>query len=399
MALPAGTQLLIFESHPIQYRAPVYQQLARLCPGRIHVVYASDFSLRGGQDPGFGRSVAWDSDLLVGYPSTVLRADLSAAPQSWGSLDGRGVPELIARLQPQAILLNSFNHRFDHVAYLCALLRRIPVWVRTETQDHAFARSWVKSVLRSVYYRLLYACIEQAFPIGQLNRKHWLNHGLKARQLRIHAHYCTVDRAGALSQQDRWSRRQQMRQQLSVTDNQLMIGFFGKLIPKKDPQLLFESLAWLPPSLRQLICLLFVGSGELGCQLEREAEIAKHTFGVPSIFPGFVNQSALVDWYLAADMVVLPSRQAGETWGLVANEALQAGCGVIVSDAVGCAADFGSWERVRTIPVASAKALALAILHIAGYPRSFTWATEELKAYSIEAAAQALAVAMDELPR
>jgi len=30
--------------------------------------------------------------------------------------------------------------------------------------------------------------------------------------------------------------------------------------------------------------------------------------------------------------MVLPSRRAGETWGLVVNEALQAGCAVIVSE-------------------------------------------------------------------
>lgn len=72
--------LLIFETHPIQYRAPVYARLHELCPGSIHVVYASDYSLRGGHDPGFAKAVTWDSDLLAGYPSTILRSDLSQAP-------------------------------------------------------------------------------------------------------------------------------------------------------------------------------------------------------------------------------------------------------------------------------------------------------------------------------
>ena len=111
-----------------------------------------------------------------------------------------------------------------------------------------------------------------------------------------------------------------------------------------------------------------------------------------------MNQSELVDWYLAADILVLPSRQAGETWGLVANEALQAGCGVVVSEAVGSSVDFGSLERVRTIPVGSANALAAALVQLAPYSRDFDWAVPALSRYSIEAAAQSLANAIAELP-
>jgi hypothetical protein len=45
--------LLIVETHPVQYRSPIYARLQELSPGSVHVVYASDFSVRGGQDPGF----------------------------------------------------------------------------------------------------------------------------------------------------------------------------------------------------------------------------------------------------------------------------------------------------------------------------------------------------------
>ena len=389
--------LLIFESHPIQYRTPVYARLAQLRPRAVHVCFASDFSVRGGNDPGFGTNVAWDSDLLAGYSFTVLRSDLTQAPTSWGALDGRGVAALINRLKPRAILLNSLNYRFDYIAYLSALVRGIPVWIRCETQDQAYSRSRLKSALRSVYYRLIYKGIQRAFPIGQLNREHWLAHGFRPGQVRTPAHYCTVDRVSPLSELDRLSRRSLIRAQLGIAEHDLLVTFFGKFIPKKDPLLLFSCLPFLPASLRQQIKLLFVGSGTLQQQLERAALIAKKNHQVESFFPGFINQSALVNWYLAADVVVLPSRQAGETWGLVANEALQAGCGVVVSEAVGCAADFGCWERFRTIPVGSAEGLANALQDLATYPRQFNWAADALNLYSIEAAAQALALAIDDL--
>jgi hypothetical protein len=125
--------LLIFESHPIQYRTPIYAHLAQLRLDAINVAFASDFSVRGGIDPGFGTIVAWGSGLLAAYLSTVLRLGLTKEPTSWGALDGRGVAALINGLQPRAILLNSLIYRFYCIAYLSVLVRGIPVWIRCET--------------------------------------------------------------------------------------------------------------------------------------------------------------------------------------------------------------------------------------------------------------------------
>lgn len=388
--------LLIVESHPVQYRTPVYVRLQELCPGSVHVVYASDFSVRGGQDPGFAQAVTWDIDLLAGYPSTVLRSDLTQAPSDWNSLDGRGVRELIHRLRPDAVLLNSLNYRFDAVAYAAAWLQGVPVWMRCETQDHAFPRSWLKSLFRSAYYRLLYLGVNRAFPIGRLNRQHWICHGLRPRHLRD-VRYCTPDRAAPLTVKELERRRQALRDQLGLSADQLLVAFFGKLITKKDPALLLQSAPHLSPTIRQRLCFLYVGSGELQEALQVQAAHLQSHNGIATHFAGFVNQTALLDWYLAADVVVLPSQRAGETWGLVVNEALQAGCAVVVSEAVGCAADFGGWERFRTFPVGSASHLAQAITELAGYPRSFNWAAQGISYYSIEAAAQALASTIREI--
>ena len=386
-------KLLIVETHPIQYRAPVYAELNRLCPGSIHVVYASDFSLRGGRDPGFGSSIAWDTDLLAGYPSTVLSTRLTHAPTSWNDLAGPGLAKLVKRLRPQAILLTSLNYRYDHLAYFLARWYRIPIWMRCETQDQAFARPPLKNALRAAYYWLMYSGVSKVFPIGELNRQHWIRHGIKPNQL-IDAHYCTPDRADGLSLAEREQRRQHLRSRLGLQPQQLLVAFFGKLITKKQPDLLLDALNQLSEALRSQTALAFIGSGPLQAALQHRAHELEQQLGASIHFPGFINQSALLDWYLAADVVVLPSRRAGETWGLVANEAMQAGCAVVVTEAVGCAADFGRWQRFRTIPVGSASHLASALEDLSSYPRSFTWASAGLQSYSINAAAQAFADAI-----
>jgi glycosyltransferase involved in cell wall biosynthesis len=53
---------------------------------------------------------------------------------------------------------------------------------------------------------------------------------------------------------------------------------------------------------------------------------------------GFVNQSELGKYYIAADVFVFPSLY--ETWGLVLNEAMQFGLPAVVSSGVGSDPDL-----------------------------------------------------------
>jgi glycosyltransferase involved in cell wall biosynthesis len=145
------------------------------------------------------------------------------------------------------------------------------------------------------------------------------------------------------------------------------------------------------------LSLLFVGAGELEPELRDTARVLEKERGIQTIFAGFINQSKLPAYYLASDTVVLPSRRAGETWGLVVNEALHAGCGIVISEAVGCYRDFGSWERVRTIPVGDSAALASALDQLAGYPRDFEWALSNMAEYSVESAARSVSAEIERL--
>jgi hypothetical protein len=45
--------LFIFETHPVQYRAPVYRELQKLKPDSFRIFYATDCSVRGHLDRDF----------------------------------------------------------------------------------------------------------------------------------------------------------------------------------------------------------------------------------------------------------------------------------------------------------------------------------------------------------
>jgi glycosyltransferase involved in cell wall biosynthesis len=84
------------------------------------------------------------------------------------------------------------------------------------------------------------------------------------------------------------------------------------------------------------VYLVMMGEGVL----RHEMQAFIHEYALHNvILTGFVNQSEIDKYYAMADIFVLPSG-AGETWGLVVNEAMLFGLPVIVSSTAGCAIDL-----------------------------------------------------------
>jgi glycosyltransferase involved in cell wall biosynthesis len=383
--------IFIFDSHPVQYKAPVYQRLQQIRPDSFQVFYASDATMRGHRDRGFDTVVRWDTPLLDGYRHTVLHNERGTVFQGFRSLTGRGIFSLLRKERPAAVLISQFLYAFDLTTYLSALFLHLPIWIRHETQDEAFSRPAWKAVLRNIFYRFAYAEINHAFYIGALNREHLLRHGVPAARMSC-APYCTPVPSGLdANLQAKW--RETIRARFNVQPGETLLLFSGKFIEKKNPGLILDALRLLSPEERANFHLIFVGAGPLEAALHaKSAEFSGRIH-----FAGFINQSEISAYYAAADILILPSRRAGETWGLVVNEALQAGCGVIVSRAVGCYPEFGSWERVRVIAEEDAEGCADAMRDLRQFPRSFDWCAEKMKDYSVETAAQAIAARIDQI--
>ncbi len=106
----------------------------------------------------------------------------------------------------------------------------------------------------------------------------------------------------------------------------------GYLIERKRIDLTIDAVATLPATRRP--DLLVMGTGPLQDALAARARAQ----GVIAHFPGFRQGDALADHYFAADALVLSSND--DPWGLVVNEAMDAGLPVLVSDACGAAEDL-----------------------------------------------------------
>lgn len=369
----------------MQYRGPLYSVLSAETGGYLKVIYESNYSLHGYHDAQFDREITWDTPLLDGYSSEVLLpingpAAVVFFARFYGAL------RTLMQARPKTCL-----HVHPHTpatagAYCAAALLGIPQWLRVETQDKAFERHPWKETLRSLVWTIVYSPLARAFYIGELNRRHLLDHGFRPAQLRP-ARYGVVDGVRRWSTERKQAERRRLRQELAIPADALVVGFCGKFIPKKDPALLLEAYQQIAASIPRACHILYIGSGELENDLRARAS----ALGDRVHFTGFINQQALPAYYLAMDVFVLPSRRQGETWGLVVNEALHAGCAVAMSAAVGCAADFGRWSRCRVFSPGDDGACAEAIIALAGFERDFDWCGDRLDGYSLERAAQAIA--------
>lgn len=369
--------LFIFEKIPVQYRAPLYAAVEAQESGLLNVVYETEGAVSTTSDKEFGGSFAWDIPLLKGYAYSILD---SRTCKRWKQLW-----QLMSHDRYQAILLTGFDSWICKTAFFMALALGKPIWIRMETQDHAFSRSPVKEKFRSIFYRIVYSPISKALHIGVLNREHYLKHGFHDTQLK-QVPYIVCNPLSDLTAADKQRRRAELREKLGIKEHARVIAFFGKFIPKKQPDLLLQAHEYLSQIEQQQVHYLFVGSGELEAALKEKAE----TLACPATFTGFINQSQIHDYYLASDIMCLPSRQMGETWGLTVNEGLQAGCAIICSEHVGSSVEFGKWERVEICKSEDPISFASCVSLLMQFEHDFDWCEGKMEArYSMKAAASA----------
>jgi glycosyltransferase involved in cell wall biosynthesis len=328
-------RLVVIETHPVQYHAPVYRMLQQEWGIPVTAIYGSDFSIRGYHDREFAATFAWDSDLLAGYTSQFLQASSGPDGTCAESVSTRGLADALRAARPAAILLLGYSPRFHQLAFFHAWRTGVPLLFRGETTDHGRKRSTLKTVLRDLALRKLYGACRALLYVGQRSYEHYDRLHCPSTKL-FFSPYCVDTTAFATDEDARAQLRVPTRGALDIDERQVVVLFSGKLSERKGVEILVRAASLLPADLRKQIVLLFLGDGALRSRLH---ELADATPFLRTIFLGFKNQGELSAFYHAADMLVLPSI-ATETWGLVVNDALHHGLPAIVSGEVGSAPDM-----------------------------------------------------------
>ena len=385
-------------SHPIQYQSPLLRLLAQQPELELTVFYTSDFSLRTYHDHGFGVPVEWDVPLLGGYHHEFLPRLLDSNDISFLRPLNYGIFRRLRRGHFDVLWIHGYATLNSWIAMAAARILGIPVLLRTDSTLIDHPRSPAKLALKSIFFRILRRFTYGVLSVGQRNTEYWRHHfGPNIPVFPIpyavdNAFFQEHCRAASAT-------REQLRQELTLEVGRPILLFASKLLARKRCMDLVEAYLELTARYRArnperpLPYLLIIGEGEERPRIEARLNqaIPADQNGIRML--GFRNQSELPRYYDLCDVFVLPSIH--EPWGLVINEAMNAGRAIVVSDQVGCQPDLvmdgsnGQLFPARNV-AALADALERILLSDDQCRRMGRRSLESIQAFSFEANVQGL---------
>ena len=355
-------RLAYLVSHPIQYQSPLLRLIAADPGISLKVFFRSPMGLKPYADAGFGQTIAWDTPLLAGFDHEFLPAfdDPMRVTRYFRPLN-YGLARRLRRGMFDALWVHGYARVFNGAAMLAAKRLGLKVLLRDEATPISMPRGPLKKLAKRGFFAGLRTLVDGVLAIGSLNRRYYLEQGFDPS--RVFSMPYAVDnerfQAGA---REASSHRGALLAALGISPDRPRIVFSGKLTPIKAPEILLEAFARLGEP-KATLC--YVGDGPLRAMLEDRAQ----ALGVANrvCFAGFRNQRELPAFYDLADVFVLPSRR--EPWGLVVNEAMNAGRAIVVSDQVGSGPDLvRSGENGAIVPVDDVNALTKALAEALASP-------------------------------
>lgn len=396
-APPSVIRLAVVLSHPTQYYSPWFRHLAARGDLALHVFYLWDFGVAERRDTKFDRTFTWDVDLLSGYDHTFVPNEASdPGTHHPRGLDNPELPAAVAAFRPDAVLVFGYKYVSHLRLFRQARRARVPLIFRGDS--HLLGQPRPR-LLKRLALRWVYRRFAAVTYVGRANRAYFETFGVPAARLFHAPHAVDHTRFNPADPATRQAAAA-LRRSLGLAPSARVVLFAGKHVPAKQPALLLEAFLSLGLAPAEAV-LVFVGDGPEKTSLVARAAAAPA--GSVHFLP-FANQSEMPARYALADLFVLPSRGAYETWGLAINEAMHLGVPCVVSDHVGCHADLVLPDRTgwvfpagdqAALAAALREALALPVAELAARGQA---AREHAASFSYAAAAQGLMSALHSLP-
>jgi glycosyltransferase involved in cell wall biosynthesis len=348
-----------FLNHPIQYQSPMLRRIASAPWIDLTVYYFSDFTAHAYKDSGFGVSVAWDVPLLDGYKSEYLPysgQQTTPMPQRPRS---RGIFKRLHDGKFDAVWVHGYSYRNAMHVMLAAKLLGIPVLLRAEPWLGDRPRSKKTVAAKNLFFAALKRFVTAVLPIGTLNDEYW-QHYFGGSIPRFLFPYCVDNQFFQQRSVEAAARRSELQSALGLDPTRPVILFASKLQARKHCGDLLEAYIKMRDTVPVRPYLLIIGDGEQRSELESRLRELRETGAGDVRMLGFRNQTELPRYFDLCDVFVLPSRH--EPWGLVVNEAMNAGRAIIVTSEVGSARDLvRDGVNGFIVPVRDVDALAEAL--------------------------------------
>ena len=228
-------RLAIISTHPIQYNAPLFALLNERGLVDFKVFYTwGDSVLENKYDPGFGKIINWDIDLLKGYQYEFV----NNVAKEKGSHHFKGIdnPELIEKIKqfdPGVILVYGWPFK-SHLKLMRYFKGKVKIAFRGDSTLLDDTNN-LKSKLRHLFLSWVYKHIDAAFYVGKSNMDYFLKMGLQTEQLIWAPHAIDNDRFDKTNQDNKIN-ADALRSSLQIGEKDLVFLFAGKFEEKKDPR-------------------------------------------------------------------------------------------------------------------------------------------------------------------
>lgn len=331
-------KLALLTSQVVEDQAPLFQKLAKHPEIYLTVYFCWDTGInRPGLEKEFNVKIKYNPSLLEGYNYKFLKNfSLKPSISFFGQINPGIVSELFKN-HYDAVIVHGYSHLTEWLAFLGAFLSFTPVFLRGETVLRPNRPFWLRAI-KWLVFKPLFKLISAFLSMGSWSEKFYRYYGALKGKIFFTPSAVDNDRfieAGKSLKENRKS----LRKESEIKENDVVILFVGKLIPRKRPfDLLkaYEMLANIRGQIADGVHLIFVGEGALRGELEKY--VKEHNLGNVH-FVGFKNQTELVEYYVISDIFVSPSNSE-EVCPMVINEAMASGLPVIVSDVIPSAFDF-----------------------------------------------------------
>lgn len=354
-------RLAIVVSHPIQYFAPWFRELAAFPRLDPMVYFCCDWGLESYHDAGFGQELKWDIPLLEGYNHKLMPIRRRPKKLNFLSVDNPESGSLLDEFQPDVVLVFGYAYATMWRVNLWCRRNRTPLIVYSDSQK--VQKHGSKSLARMIRAKLFYRGVDGAFAVGDQNYAFHRALGLPSE--RVFRGMLPIDVGRLRESSISGPSRSDIRSRHGIPTNAFVLLFSGKFIERKRAIDLVEAIAELSGRNRD-VWGLFVGDGPLRGDLER-AVLERNLENVT--FAGFVNQATIAGYYSASDALVVPSSR--DQHPLVVTEAAVFGLPILASEAIGCIGPHDTarvGENALAFPPRSPKALAASVERLLNEP-------------------------------
>lgn len=337
-------KLLILQTHPIQYYAPIYRALAQRDRIEVKVIYLTDAGAMTYHDPGFGQQIQWDIPLLEGYEYRVLQPGTEITHRGFWQRHDSDLVRVLAEEWPDWIFLYGYASRMNWSAWCWSHQNGIKLAYTSDSNGRDIFPN-LKTRLKQLLLRPFFRQFDCFFSPSDANQKYLLYFGVDVTRIVFSPFAIDFNR---FSDTHRFT----------ITAQRIHHFIWaGKMIERKRPQDFIHALMLLHRRGLKKVRACIVGDGPMLNSLQGTADQCLPV-GMLN-WCGFVNQNQMPNILCQAQVLVFTSEK--EPYGLIATEAAACGLALIVSENIGCVGSRSSAQpSVNTLsyPAGNVQALA-----------------------------------------